>query len=215
MLGQKWKRLSAQDWSRIADDAGRVYKRFTSCGSLKLQVARAWKHFKVLDWRNMADKESPGAGDMARRTPQSELARKLHRLLDIAIVERGGPVSYPDIWAAMTVRGVKLSRARWAYMKDGNGVLVRDRGLLTALADYFRVDPDYLLSVEEVKTPAMTSEQLKKVKAFRAARVKSFVESTLGAISPETLDEIIDYLDRDSPPNHGGRETPGDSADNP
>lgn len=163
----------------------------------------------------MADKESPGAGDMAGRTPQGELARKLHLLLDIAVVERGGPVSYPDIWAAMTVRGVKLSRARWAYMKDGKGVLIRDRALLTALADYFRVDPDYLLSVEEVKTPAMTSEQLKKVKAFRTARVKSFVESTLGDVSPETLDEIIEYLGQDSPPHPGEGEEPGNSADNP
>ncbi|MDQ0276473.1 hypothetical protein QO003_000776 [Arthrobacter silviterrae] len=163
----------------------------------------------------MADKESPGAGDMARRTPQGELARKLHLLLDNAVVARGGPVSYPDIWAAMTVRGVKLSRARWAYMKDGKGVLIRDRALLTALADYFRVDPDYLLSVEEVKTPAMTGEQLKKVKAFRAARVKSFVESTLGDVSPETLDEIIDYLGQASAPHPGEGEAPGNSADIP
>jgi len=163
----------------------------------------------------MAHKELPGAGDLARRTPQGELARKLHLLLDIAVAERGGPVSYPDIWAAMTVRGVKLSRARWAYMKDGNGVLVRDCALLTALADYFKVDPDYLLSVEDIRTPEVVGRQLELVKAFRAARVKSFASQTLGEMSPETLDVVVDFLNQDIGPNHGGGEASSNSADSP
>ncbi|WP_113716841.1 hypothetical protein [Arthrobacter dokdonensis] len=145
----------------------------------------------------MADQESPGAGDEARRTPQGELARKLHLLLDVAVAERGEALTFPEIRAAMTVRGVGLSRARWSYMKDGNGRLVQDRPLLTALADYFNVDPEYLLSVEDIETPEMVGRQLEFVKSLRAARVKSFAAKTLGDVSPETLEIIVEYLDQD------------------
>lgn len=159
----------------------------------------------------MADKES---AEGARYTPQGELARRLRLLLDAAVAERGGPVLFPDIRAAMTVRGVKLSRARWFYMKDGNGALVRDRPLLTALADFFNVDPEYLLSVENVEAPALTDEQLEFVKTLRAAKVKSFAAKTLGDVSPEALEAIIDYLDRDFARQPRG-EKAGDSVDSP
>lgn len=155
----------------------------------------------------MADQD---AADRFRHTPQGELARRLRLLLDAAVEVRGGPVLFPDIRAAMTVRGVKLSRARWAYMKDGNGALVRDRPLLTALADFFHVDPEYLLSVEEVEAPVLTDEQLEFVKSLRAAKVKSFAAKTLGDVSPEALEAIIDYLDRDVARQPGG-EASGDS----
>ncbi|MCU6480449.1 hypothetical protein [Arthrobacter sp. A2-55] len=145
----------------------------------------------------MADQESSTAGNEARRTPQGELARKLHLLLDVAVAERGEALTFPEIRAAMTVRGVGLSRARWSYMKDGNGRLVQDRPLLTALADYFNVDPEYLLSVEDVETPEMVGRQLEFIKSLRAARVKSFAAKTLGDVSPETLEIIVDYLDQD------------------
>lgn len=162
----------------------------------------------------MADQKTTGAADEARRTPQGVLARKLHLLLDVAVAERGRPLTFPDISAAMTVRGVKLSRARWSYMKDGNGRLVHDRPLLTALADYFNVDPEYLLSVEDIATPEIVGQQLEFVKALRATRVKSFAARTLGDVSPETLEAVIEYLDRDIGLHPGGDST-GDLVDSP
>ena len=152
----------------------------------------------------MADQETSDVADAARRTPQGELARRLHLLLDIAVAERGRPLIFPDIREAMTARGVKLSRARWSYMKDGNGRLVHDRPLLTALADYFNVDPEYLLSVEDIETPELVGAELEFVKALRAARVKSFASKTLGDVSPETLEIIVEYLDRDIALHPGG-----------
>jgi len=162
----------------------------------------------------MADQESPRSGEEARRTPQGELARKLHLLLDAAVAERGEALTFPEIRAAMTVRGVGLSRARWSYMKDGKGRLIQDRPLLTALADYFRVDPEYLLSVEDIETPELVGRQLEFAKALRAARVKSFVSKTLGDVSPETLEFIVDYLDQDIALHPGGG-SGVDSGDSP
>lgn len=165
----------------------------------------------------MADQEKPGRADEVRRTPQGELARKLHLLLDVAVAEGDKPVTFPDISAAMSVRGVKLSRARWSYMKDGNGRLVHDRPLLTALAEYFNVDAEYLLSVEDIETPEIVGRQLEFVKALRATRVKSFAAKTLGDVSPETLEAVVKYLDRDIGPRPGGGSTDDlvDSPDEP
>lgn len=163
----------------------------------------------------MADQESPGVPDEARRTPQSELARRLHLLLDIAVEESGKPLMFSDISEAMAVRGVKLSRARWAYMKDGKGRLIHDRPLLIALADYFSVDPEYLLSVEDIETAQLDGAELEFVKALRAARVKSFASETLGEVSPENLEVIVEYLDRDASLNVEGESSvdAGDSLD--
>ncbi len=156
----------------------------------------------------MADQDG---AERSKHTPQAELARRLRLLIKAAVAEGGGPVLFPDVRAAMTVRGVKLSRARWLYMKDGNGALIRDRPLLTALADYFNADPEYLLSVEGT---ALTGEQLEVVKSLRVARVKSFAVNTLGDVSPEVLDALIEYLDRDIARPPGG-EAVDDSGDSP
>lgn len=99
-------------------------------------------------------------------------------------------------------------------MKDGNGSLVQDRPLLGALADYFRVDPDYLLGVEHVETPEIIGRELEFVKALRAARVKSFATRTLGNVSPETLQSIREFLERDMTLDFGGAAVT-DSGDSP
>ncbi|ALO66716.1 hypothetical protein AS189_09665 [Arthrobacter alpinus] len=165
----------------------------------------------------MADQEKPGRADEVRRTPQGELARKLHLLLDIADAEGDKPATFPDISAAMTVRGVKLSRARWSYMKDGNGRLISDRPLLTALADYFKVSPDYLITVEDIEISEEAWDQLESVHSFREAKVKSFVDQTLGDVSPETLEDIVEYLSDDLPlpPGVGAVGDDVDSPDEP
>ena len=142
----------------------------------------------------MADQETYGA---AGRTPQGELARRLHLLLDITAGERGRPLLFSEISEAMAARSVKLSRARWNYMKDGNGRLIRDRPLLAALADFFNVDHEFLLSVEDLQAPELTAAQLESVKSLRAERAKSFAAKTLGDVSPETLEATIDHLDQD------------------
>lgn len=107
-----------------------------------------------------------------------------------------------------------MSRARWSYMKDGNGNLIPDRPLLTALADYFNVSPDYLLVVEDTALPEGALGGREPVQPLAAAKVQSFVGQTLGDVSPATLEAVTGYLrgDQPLPPEE---EVHGDCADSP
>ena len=102
-------------------------------------------------------------------------------------------------------------------MKDGIGRLIPDRTLLVALADFFNVDPVFLLSVEDMQARELTASQLELVKAMRAERVKWFTAKTLGDVSPQTLDVTIDHLDQDASLHSegGSAADSGDSSDGP
>lgn len=145
-------------------------------------------------------------------TPQRELSHRLRQLIDAMTAELGHPLLFSEISAAMTARGVTLTRARWAYLKDGNGRLIHDRRLMTALAGYFNIDPEYLLSVEITETLPSTDHEIDLARATRAERVKNFVATTIGDISQETLEVVIEYLDSDTQPE---LETVNDSEDSP
>ncbi|UUL75718.1 hypothetical protein NG819_16295 [Pseudarthrobacter sp. Fe7] len=73
-----------------------------------------------------SDQEAFSAG----LSPQAELARRLNLLLDVVVAERGQPVTFREVQQKLQSRGIKLSRARWFYMKDGTGRLVSDPALL-------------------------------------------------------------------------------------
>ena len=152
----------------------------------------------------MVDQEEPGTADGAGFTLEGELSRRLKLLLDAAVAEHGQPVTFRDISEAMAARGVTLSRARWSYMKDGNGRFIHDRPLLTALAGYFNVSPDYLFAGGDIEISEEAADRLESVQSLRADRVKSFSRQTLGDVSPETLEAITDYLNRDVVPHPGG-----------
>jgi transcriptional regulator with XRE-family HTH domain len=139
-------------------------------------------------------------------TPQAELARRLNLLLDVAVAERGKPVTFREVQEELASRGVKLSRARWFYMKDRTGRLVSDPELLTALCEIFKVDPSYLLPESDSELPERIDSQLEFVKSLRAARVKSFAARTLGDVSPETLRRISEYLNKDIDLHPGGEQ---------
>jgi hypothetical protein len=142
------------------------------------------------------------SGDDERLTsaglaPQAELARRLNLLLDVVVAERGQPVTFREVQAKLEGKGIKLSRARWFYMKDGTGRLVSDPALLRALCEIFNVDSTYLLGGDGADLPQRIDSQLEFVKSLRAARVKTFAARTLGDVSPETLQAITEYLNKD------------------
>jgi hypothetical protein len=133
----------------------------------------------------------------AELSPQAELARRLNLLLDVVVAERGQPVTFREVQQKLAEKGIRLSRARWFYMKDGTGRLVSDPALLGALCDIFNVDPDYLTGSDASDLPERIDTQLEFVKSLRAARVKTFAARTLGDVSPETLRAITEYLNKD------------------
>ena len=126
-------------------------------------------------------------------SPQLELARKLNLLLDVVVAEGNTPYTYRQIEAGLKERGLTLSRARWAYMITGEGPLVTDPALLSGLAEFFRIPPEYMLG-SDGDLPERVDAQLAFVKGLRVARVVSFAARMLGDVSPETLRSITDLL---------------------
>jgi hypothetical protein len=138
----------------------------------------------------------------AEVSPQLELARKLNLLLDVVVAEGNTPYTYRQIEAGLKDRGLTLSRARWAYMITGEGPLVTDPALLTGIAEFFRIPPEYMLG-SDGDLPERVDAQLAFVKSLRVARVVNFAARTLGDVSPETLQSITELLESETPdPDH-------------
>lgn len=127
---------------------------------------------------------------------KQELARRLEILLDVVVAEGGDPYKFADIQHAVAEKGISLSRARWFYMREGTGPMVRDRGLLVALAEFFGVPSEYLIDPNP-ELPKRVEAQLKLLKAMRVAEVKSFAARALGDLSPESIEAIAKILDEE------------------
>ena len=141
---------------------------------------------------------APNAGEVS---PQLELARKLNLLLDVVVAEGNTPYTYRQIEAGLKERNLTLSRARWAYMITGEGPLVTDPALLTGIAEFFRIPPEYMLGGGD-DLPERVDAQLAFVKSLRVARVVTFAARMLGDVSPETLRSITELLKSDTPDPH-------------
>jgi len=131
-------------------------------------------------------------------SPQVELARKITLLLDVVVAEGNTPYTYKQIAHGLKAHGVGLSRARWAYMITGDGPLVTDTALLTGIAEFFRIPPEYLLGSDD-DLPERVDAQLAFVKSLRVTRVVNFAARMLGDVSPESLRAITDALDNHDP----------------
>jgi len=137
---------------------------------------------------------------IARNSPyaeqrRAELARRLRVLLDVVVAEGGRPYEFVDIQSALAAKGVKLSRARWYYMRDGDGPLVTDTALLEALAEFFGVPGAYLTDPGS-EMPTRVEAQLELLKTMRKNQVKSFALRALGEVydaeSVRSLEKLID-----------------------
>lgn len=126
---------------------------------------------------------------------RAELARRLRVLLDVVVAEGGRPYEFADIQSALAAKGVKLSRARWYYMRDGDGPLVTDAVLLEALAEFFGVPAAYLTDPGS-EMPARVEAQLELLRVMRKNQVKSFALRALGEVydaeSVRSLARLID-----------------------
>jgi len=151
--------------------------------------------------------EAPGVAGHPVVSPQVELARKINLLLDVVVAEGNTPYTYKQIATGLKDRGVALSRARWAYMITGDGPLVTDAALLTAIAEFFRIPPEYLLG-SDGDVPERVDAQLAFVKSLRVKRVVSFAARMLGDVSPETLRSITELLHEEPPASPHGVPAP-------
>lgn len=122
------------------------------------------------------------------------LSRKIDLLLDVVVTSEGKQYEFNDIAVALAERGVKLSRTRWHHLKVGDSTVKHPTDLITALADFFQVDPDYLLK-SDGDIPERIQHELELLAAMRRAKVKEFATRTLAEVDNETLDAIAALLD--------------------
>ncbi|WP_263310238.1 hypothetical protein [Brachybacterium atlanticum] len=123
------------------------------------------------------------------------MPQRLRLLVDLYAVEHGAEPTYSEISGHLEAHGVSLSRARWSYMLNGHRE-VTDQQLLAAIADFFGVQPDFLLN--DGPLPERVESQLELIRAMRIARVRSFAARTLGDVSPQTLNAITRFLDEEA-----------------
>lgn len=137
------------------------------------------------------------AGESAaqRNLKESQiLARKIDLLLDVVVTTEGKPYEFHDIQSALAEKGVKLSRTRWHHMKVGDATVRQPTEVVTALAEFFEINPDYLLK-SDGEIPERIQHELELLAAMRRAKVKEFATRTLADVDNETLDAIAALLD--------------------
>ena len=137
------------------------------------------------------------AGESAaqRNLKESQiLARKIDLLLDVVVTTEGKPYEFHDIQSALAEKGVKLSRTRWHHMKSGDATVRQPTEVVTALAEFFEINPDYLLK-SDGEVPERIQHELELLAAMRRAKVKEFATRTLAEVDNETLDAIAALLD--------------------
>ena len=122
------------------------------------------------------------------------LARKIDLLMDVVVTTEGRPYEFHDIQSALAEKGVKLSRTRWHHMKTGDATVRQPVDVISALAEFFQVNPDYLLNTDG-EVPERIQQELELLAAMRRAKVKDFATRTLSDVDNETLDAIAALLD--------------------
>lgn len=125
--------------------------------------------------------------------PGAPLARRLNLLLDAAEAE-GRKITYNDVRDAMAENGIRLSRGRWHYMRNGTGPEVKQPELLRHLARFFGVHEDYLLEDGE-EMPARVEAQIELLATMKANKVRNFAARQLDGLTAETLLQIRDIID--------------------
>ncbi|MBO0897387.1 MULTISPECIES: hypothetical protein [Arthrobacter] len=122
------------------------------------------------------------------------LARKIDLLLDVVQTSEGKPFEFHDIQSALAEKGIKLSRTRWHHMKSGDATVRQPVEVVTGLAEFFQINPSYLLEADG-EVPERIQSELELLAAMRRAKVREFATRTLSEVDSETLDAIAALLD--------------------
>ncbi|MCC3268316.1 hypothetical protein MUG94_14450 [Arthrobacter gengyunqii] len=122
------------------------------------------------------------------------LARKIDLLLDVVQTSEGKPFEFHDIQSALAEKGIKLSRTRWHHMKSGDATVRQPAEVITGLAEFFQINPSYLLEADG-EVPERIQSELELLAAMRRAKVREFATRTLSEVDSQTLDAIAALLD--------------------
>lgn len=134
-----------------------------------------------------SESESDTAPQLPHEPAASVLAGKLNTLLDVMHPANRGPYTFKEIQGGVEAHGANLSRARWYYLRDGRDTT--DRRLLKAIAQFFGVDPAYLLD-DDVLTDEKVEAQLNYLKTMRDNKVRDSAVRALEDLPPSALNEM-------------------------
>lgn len=126
------------------------------------------------------------------------IGRKVDLLLDVVRRSDDGQVfEYKDIESSLAAKGIKLSRTRWQHIKSGESPSQQPREVLVAVAEFFGVDPSYLLE-SDGELPDRIKGELELLRSMRLARVRDFAMRTLTEVDEATLKAITELIDESS-----------------
>lgn len=126
------------------------------------------------------------------------IGRKVDLLLDVVRRSDDGQVfEYKDVEASLAAKGIRLSRTRWQRIKSGESPSQQPREVLVAVAEFFGVDPSYLLETD-AELPDRVKSELELLRSMRRARVRDFAMRTLAEVDEETLKAITELIDESS-----------------
>lgn len=131
---------------------------------------------------------------LTQQEKKEKLAGRVGILIDIWDFEHNSSLTYPQVEASLSSKGIQLSRARWSYLINGTGSLVTDQSVLAAIAGFFDVPSEYLCDLNS-EPSAELQEKMVFVSDMRKLKVKNFATRNLGALSPDTLKTITNIID--------------------
>lgn len=141
---------------------------------------------------------------MARPQPSEDqvrwaatLGQRLRLLYDVlGRSEDGRHLTQEQVRAELGEHyGLHILRGRWSRLMAGEPTSISPVEL-TKIADYFDVDPRYLLQ-ESGELPQQVEAELHAITALRIAQVKDFALRNLAEIAPDSLAKILKAIESD------------------
>lgn len=123
------------------------------------------------------------------RVDGGELSRRLGFLQVNTAVADGG-FDFASLLAHAASADVDLTPELWATLNEESGALKIDELVLEAVADYFDVQPAYLIQTGSSVIADRVEAELEFAKALRDKGVKKISARTVGEVSPAALRSI-------------------------
>lgn len=127
------------------------------------------------------------------RTDREVLASKLRLLLDIVHAKDAPSFTYEEVRDGLAEQGFTLGKIRWHRLLAGSADNRWDAELLTALAYFFDVDPNYLLQ-RSGPVPERVEAELRLIEALRISQVEHFAARVLGEVNVDAVRAVTHAL---------------------
>ena len=127
--------------------------------------------------------------DPILRLDGPELARRLRQLAS-APVQGADEFRAAALAKSLEDRGIAFTAERWSSLTEETAPVRIAESLMVAIAEFFGVDPLYLVNFHHVEVTERTEAELALESALHKAGAKSVSARSLGEMSPSALREV-------------------------